>query len=121
MWAGGDVVDGDRPTLIPTAVEDGRTLKHNLFAAESEDDRQKRADAPPASVAFTTPSVSGVGLTEEDARKQHGDAIQVIAADLSTKKYFRQLGQKHASSKLIFDGDRSGCWALTSRARAPTR
>ena len=105
VWAGGDVVDGDRPTLIPTAVEDGRTLKHNLFAAASEDDWQKRADAPPASVAFTTPSVSGVGLTEEDARKQHGDAIQVIAADLSTKKYFRQLGQKHASSKLIFDGD----------------
>jgi len=105
VWAGGDVVDGKRPPLIPTAVDDGRTLKHNLFAAESENAWRKRADTPPASVAFTTPAVAGVGMTESEARDAHGDGAQVITTDLSGKKYFRQLGQKHASCKLIFDAD----------------
>jgi len=105
VWAGGDVVHGDRPPLIPTAIEDGRTLKHNLFSADGGGELKTRSDTPPASVAFTVPPVAGVGMTEAQARSAHGDGIRVIATHLSTKKFFRQLGQEHASYKLIFDAD----------------
>lgn len=113
VWAGGDVADNGRPALIPTAVDDARVLTHNLFtpapgssAGDGDSGLKTRSDAPPASVAFTAPPVAGVGLTEAQARKQHGDTIHLSGGSLATKKFFRELGQAHVAFKLIFDADR---------------
>jgi len=106
VWAGGDVADNGRPALIPTAVDDGRVLAHNLFAAVDDADLQPRPAKPQASVAFTLPAVSGVGLTEPEAQAEHGEGIYVAAGSFATKKFFRELGQPHVSYKLIFGPDR---------------
>lgn len=107
IWAGGDVADNGRPPLIPTAVQDARVLAHNLFKAGSSDQFKPRPDGPLASVAFTVPTVAGAGLTEQEARDQlGGDNIHVSSGNLATKKFFRELGQTHASYKYIFDSDR---------------
>jgi len=106
IWAGGDVADNGRPPLIPTAVQDARVLAHNLFKAESSNQFKPRPDGSLASVAFTVPAVAGAGLTEQEARDQHGDDnVHVFSGNLATKKFFRELGQTHASYKYIFDND----------------
>ena len=102
VWAGGDVADNGRPSLIPTAAQDGRVIAHNLFAA-AEDDLREQVLTPPASIAFTLPPIAAAGLTESEAREKHGDAITVTAGKLNTKKFFRMLGEQHAFYKLIFD------------------
>ncbi len=106
IWAGGDVADNGRPALIPTAVDDARVLAHNLFKAPSDADLQARPAKPHASVAFTLPAVSGVGLTEDEARAEHGDAVHVASGNFATKKFFRELAQPHVAWKMIFGPDR---------------
>ena len=106
IWAGGDVADNGRPALIPTAVDDARVLAHNLFVAADESQWQPRPAKAHASVAFTLPAVSGVGLTEDEARDAHGDAVHVAGGNFATKKFFRELGQPHVAWKMIFGPDR---------------
>ncbi|MFK7962106.1 MAG: NAD(P)/FAD-dependent oxidoreductase [Phycisphaerales bacterium] len=107
VWAGGDVADNGRPGLIPTAVDDGRILAHNMVAATSEADMRRRSNAPLCSVAFTTPMVAGAGMTEAEAREQHGDAVHVSRGRMNTKKFFRELGQEHIAYTLVFGDDRT--------------
>jgi glutathione reductase (NADPH) len=104
-WAGGDVAATGRPGLIPTAVDDGRILAHNLFEAETESDMRQRSTAPYCSVVFTTPAVAAAGFTETEARSKFSDDIHVIEASMATKKYFRELGQPDVAYKLIFSND----------------
>ncbi len=107
VWAGGDVADNGRPALIPTAVDDARVLAHNLFQAAGDAELQTRpVDKPQASVAFTLPAVAGVGLTEAQARRQHGPGLHVAQGNFATKKFFRELGQPHVAWKMIFAPDR---------------
>ncbi|BAM02754.1 dihydrolipoyl dehydrogenase family protein [Phycisphaera mikurensis] len=106
VWAGGDVADTGRPALIPTAVADARVLVKNLAAAANGGALLEVEDQPIATVAFTTPTLASVGLTEADARRAHGGALHVASGDLTTKKFYRQLGVEHAFYKLIFDADR---------------
>lgn len=106
VWAGGDVAATGRPSLIPTAVADSRVLAKNLAAAAAGEALDEVRDVPPATVAFTVPTVASVGLTEAAARARHGDEVHVSAGSLATKKFYRQLGVHHASYKLIFDGQR---------------
>lgn len=104
-WSGGDVAANGRPGLIPTAVDDARTLVHNLFEVMTESEMRPRSTAPYCSVAFTTPAVSSTGLTESEARSKFGDDIHVTEGSLANKKYFRELGQPDVGYKLIFSND----------------
>ncbi len=109
IWAAGDVADTGRPSLIPTAVADARRLARNLAAvAEGASPSPSPAVAthPPATVAFTVPTLASVGLTEAQAREAHGDGVHVSSGHLTTKKFYRQLGVEHAYYKLVFDADR---------------
>ena len=104
IWAGGDVAANGRPGLIPTAVDDARVLKHNLFSVSRESDLRRRADGPICSVAFSTPAVASAGLTEAAAREKYGDTIFVTHGEMNGKKFFRELGQTHVAYKLVFHG-----------------
>ena len=106
VWAGGDVAGTGRPALIPTAVADARLLVRNLAAADAGEPLEELERIPPATVAFTIPTLASVGVTEAEAREAHGDAIHLSAGRLETKKFYRQLGVEHASYKLVFDADR---------------
>ena len=109
VWAGGDVADNGRPSLIPTAVKDARVLTRNLEAAAEGGAGASLGsidETPPATVAFTIPTIASVGLTEDAAKALHGDDLHVSCKALHTRKFYRQLGVEHAYFKLIFDGDR---------------
>ena len=106
VWAGGDVADTGRPSLIPTAVADARQLVKNLAAVADGREPEPVATHPPATVAFTVPTLASVGMTEAQARDVHGDGVLVSTGDLTTKKFYRQLGVEHAYYKLVFDTDR---------------
>jgi glutathione reductase (NADPH) len=102
VWAAGDVADSGRPPLTPTASEDGRVVAHNVLHPDTP---RKKIDTPVASVAFTLPPLASAGLSEADARAQHGDTIDVVTAPMSDWKHFRQQNEKHAYHKFIFGPD----------------
>jgi glutathione reductase (NADPH) len=73
LYAIGDVTQ--HAGLTPVAVAAGRRLADLLFGGQSE----RRLDYENiASVVFSHPPIGTVGLGEQDARRIHGDAVQVF-------------------------------------------
>lgn len=68
-YALGDVVR--TPHLTPVAIAAGRQLANRLFGGQPNA-KQDYRDVP--TVVFSHPPIGAVGLTEEEARQQHGDA-----------------------------------------------
>ncbi|HET8899931.1 MAG TPA: glutathione-disulfide reductase [Rhodanobacteraceae bacterium] len=60
--------------LTPVAIAAGRALAERLFGGQP-DARLDYRDVP--SVVFSHPPIGSVGLSEADARAQHGDAVRV--------------------------------------------
>ena len=60
--------------LTPVAIAAGRRLADRLFGQQPE--RYLPYDTIPT-VVFSHPPIGTVGLTEEEARQQHGDAVRV--------------------------------------------
>jgi glutathione reductase (NADPH) len=72
IYAIGDVTQ--HAGLTPVAIAAGRRLSDRLFGGQSE----RRLDYENiASVVFSHPPIGTVGLSEQDARALHGDAVQV--------------------------------------------
>jgi glutathione reductase (NADPH) len=72
IYAIGDVTE--RFHLTPVAIAAGRRLADRLFGQQPE--RRLPYENIP-SVVFSHPPVGAIGLTEEDARERHGDAVRV--------------------------------------------
>jgi glutathione reductase (NADPH) len=72
IHAVGDVTA--RKALTPVAVAAGRQLADRLFGGQPEA-RLDYDNIP--SVVFSKPPLGMVGMTEEEAREQHGDAVVV--------------------------------------------
>lgn len=73
VHAVGDVVAG-QPALTPVAIAAGRHLADRLFGGRPDAALDLRM-VP--TVAFSVPPVASCGLTEPQARREHGDAVQV--------------------------------------------
>ena len=71
----GDVTD--RVALTPVAIAAARRLMDRLFGGR-DDARLDYADI--ATVVFSHPPLGKVGMTEEEARAVHGDAVSVHRA-----------------------------------------
>jgi glutathione reductase (NADPH) len=69
VWAIGDVTD--RVNLTPVALHEGICFARTVFGGMPT--RPDYRDVP--SAVFSTPTIGTVGLTEEDARKEHGDVL----------------------------------------------
>ena len=69
VWAIGDVTD--RLNLTPVALHEGICFARTVFGKQPT--RPDHRDVPTA--VFSTPSIGTVGLTEEEARAQHGDVL----------------------------------------------
>jgi glutathione reductase (NADPH) len=69
VWAIGDVTD--RLNLTPVALHEGICFARTVFGKQPT--RPHHRDVPTA--VFSTPSIGTVGLTEEEARAQHGDVL----------------------------------------------
>jgi glutathione reductase (NADPH) len=72
VYAVGDVTG--RAQLTPVAIAAGRRLSDRLFGGQPEA-RLDYDDIP--TVVFSHPPIGTVGLTEEQARARHGDAVKV--------------------------------------------
>ncbi|MCP4043193.1 MAG: glutathione-disulfide reductase [Gammaproteobacteria bacterium] len=72
IYALGDVTG--RAPLTPVAIAAGRRLGDRLFDGQT----QRRLDyANIATVVFSHPPIGTVGLTEDEARATHGDAVKI--------------------------------------------
>jgi glutathione reductase (NADPH) len=69
VWAIGDVTD--RLNLTPVALHEGICFARTVFGKQPT--QPDHRDVPTA--VFSTPSIGSVGLTEEEARKSHGDVL----------------------------------------------
>jgi len=72
VYAIGDITG--RAPLTPVAVAAGRRLADRLFGGQTE--RRLDYENIP-SVIFSHPPIGAVGLTEEEARAKHGEAVKV--------------------------------------------
>lgn len=76
VFAVGDVTG--QPALTPFAIAAARRLMDRLF--DGQDDAKADFALVP-SVVFAHPPLAAVGLTEAQAREQHGDEVAVYRAD----------------------------------------
>ena len=94
IWAIGDATD--RINLTPVALHEGGCLANTLF-----NDRPMKPDHcdVPAAV-FSQPPVGTVGLTESEAREEHGD-IDVYLSRFRSLKHTLTGGDEQTMMKLI--------------------
>ena len=74
-YAVGDVTA--QPALTPYAIAAARRLMDRLFGGQAES-RVRFGQVP--TVVFSHPPLAALGLTEEQARQQHGEAVEVYRA-----------------------------------------
>ncbi len=100
IFAAGDVADNQQPMLTPTANEEARIVAKNLFTDLPE---QKPDYGKIARVAFTTPPIAAVGMSESEARGVCSD-LEVRCEDTSEWSSVKKQWQTCAGFKLLIDG-----------------
>ena len=100
IFALGDVTG--RPALTPVAIAAGRRLADRLYGGM--DGRHLDYKLIPT-VVFSHPPIATVGMTEDAARAEHGDAVKVYSSGFTPMYY--ALGDKKQRSvmKLVVVGD----------------
>ncbi|ORZ02423.1 hypothetical protein BCR43DRAFT_554903 [Syncephalastrum racemosum] len=90
--------------LTPVAIAAGRRLSDRLFGGEQfKDSKLEYADVPTA--IFSHPPSGTVGLTEDQARAQFGDANVKIYQSKFVNMYFSMLDHKEPTAyKLVCAG-----------------
>jgi len=99
IYAVGDVTE--HKALTPVAVAAGRYLADRLFGGQPDAQLDYR-NIP--SVVFAEPPLGMVGLTEEQARAQHGDQVTIHRSRFTPMQW--ALGGRHEQSlmKLVCVG-----------------
>jgi glutathione reductase (NADPH) len=99
VFAAGDCAASGKPRLTPTANEEARIVAKNLFAASPE---AKPDYGAIPQVAFTTPAIAAVGLSEAAARDA-GFQLEIRHEDTSDWGSVRKQGQTCAGHKILID------------------
>ena len=99
VYAIGDVTEHFH--LTPVAVAAGRRLADRLFGQQPE--RRVPYENIP-SVVFSHPPIGTVGLTEDEARRQHGDAVRVYQTRFRPMYHAFTVRQPHTVMKLVCVG-----------------
>jgi glutathione reductase (NADPH) len=114
IYAIGDVTG--RAALTPVAIAAGRRLSDRLFGGKPQ--RHLQYSMIPT-VVFTHPPIGTVGLTEAEARAQHGDAVKVYVADFTPMYHAMTTRKSHTDMKLVCVGAEQkiiGCHILGNGA-----
>jgi len=99
IFALGDVTGAAQ--LTPVAIAAGRRLADRLYGGMSE---RKMDYSLIPTVVFSHPPIGTVGLTEDEARAQHGEAVKTYQSRFTPMRYaFTEKGRKTAI-KLITVG-----------------
>jgi glutathione reductase (NADPH) len=114
VYAVGDVCG--QPELTPVAIAAGRRLADRLFDGQAE----RRVDLTLVpTVLFSHPPLGTVGLSEEQARAQHGDAVKVYRARFNPMYHAFTQEKRACAVKLVTVGDDErivGCHAIGAGA-----
>jgi glutathione reductase (NADPH) len=99
VYAVGDVTG--RAQLTPVAIAAARRLSDRLFNNQPE--RKLDYENIPT-VMFSHPPIGTVGLTEEQAREQHGDAVKVYQTRFTAMAHAFTKHQPTTAMKLVCVG-----------------
>lgn len=99
VWAIGDVTG--RAPLTPVAIAAGRRLADREFGGMAGRKLDYRGIA---TVVFSHPPIGTVGLTEDEARAQHGDAVKVYRSGFVPMYYALGARKPRALMKLVCVG-----------------
>ncbi len=99
VYALGDVTD--RVPLTPVAIAAGRRLADRLFGAQPDRHLDYR-NVP--SVIFSHPPIGSIGLSEDEARDQHGSAVTVYQSRFTPLFYGPLEHKRRACVKLVCVG-----------------
>jgi glutathione reductase (NADPH) len=99
IYAVGDVTG--RHALTPVAIAAGRRLADRLFGGQT--DRHLVYENIPT-VVFSHPPIGSVGLTEEQARRDHGDAVKVYQTRFTPMLHAISGSNVPAAMKLVVVG-----------------
>jgi len=100
LFAIGDVTQ--HAGLTPVAIAAGRRLSDRLFGGQA--DRKLDYDNI-ATVIFSHPPVGTVGLSEQQARARHGDAVGVFTSAFVPLYHALTQRKPHTHMKLVTLGD----------------
>jgi glutathione reductase (NADPH) len=95
IYAVGDCTDNIQ--LTPVAIGEGRAFADTMYGNKPR--KMSYADIPTA--IFTTPEAATVGLTEEEAREMHGDAIKIYRSSFRPMYYTLPNKQEKTLMKLV--------------------
>jgi glutathione reductase (NADPH) len=98
IYAVGDVTN--RVQLTPVAIREGHAFADTVFGNAP---RTVDYGAIPTAV-FSSPPIAGVGLTEDEARAQHGDAVKIYRSDFRPMKNVVSGRQERGLYKMITAG-----------------
>jgi len=110
IYAVGDITG--RAALTPVAIAAGRRLADRLFNHQQE--AKLDYDTIPT-VVFSHPPIGTVGLSEEQAREQYGDAIKVYLSSFTPLRHGITDHKPKCTMKLIVTGDNEkviGCHVI---------
>jgi len=99
IYALGDVTRA--PQLTPVAIAAARRLSDRLFGGMS--DRKLEMSLVP-SVVFSHPPIATVGMTEDEARDAHGEAVKVYQTRFTPMYHAFTKGQGKMAMKLVCVG-----------------
>ena len=79
IYAVGDVTGAAQ--LTPVAIKAGRLLAERLFNPAMANAKMDFSQIP--TIVFSHPPIATIGLTEAEAREQHGDAVRVYKSQFA--------------------------------------
>lgn len=88
------------PQLAHTASAQGEVLMESIAGHDAHYDPSVIPNC-----VFTIPEIAGVGLTEEQARERHGDAIKTSVFPFAALGRAQILGETQGVVKLVADGE----------------
>jgi glutathione reductase (NADPH) len=99
IYAVGDVTG--KPALTPVAIAAGRRLGDRLFGGMPE---RRLVYEHISTVVFSHPPIGTVGLTEDEARASHGDAVKIYQTRFTPMYYAPLEHKRQTAMKLVTVG-----------------
>ncbi len=100
IYAVGDVTG--RIALTPVAIAAARRLSDRLFNKKS--DRKLDYNLIP-SVIFSHPPIGTIGLTEQQAKEQHGEAVKIYTSSFNPMTQALSTNKQPTTMKLVTVGE----------------
>src|SRR5436309_5456519 len=97
VYAVGDVTD--RFNLTPVAIGEGRAIAETLY--NNNPTKMDHENVPTA--VFSQPPIGTVGLSEEQARRQYGDDVDIYCARFKPMKNTLSGRDERTVMKLVVD------------------